>query len=199
MAGVAMVSLREVTHGVYGAWRLARLDRAAMGWFDRSVTGVWRSFWAAAICYPGFVVLQLLQLDVAHLSVLRLLHFLVIASISYAVGWTAYPLTALPFCRWLAPEERALGFVIAYNWSQVLQTALVLVVSAVGALPIVPGYALAYAETVAYLAILVYEWFIARIALDAGGLAATALVLLDVVLTALLTQLTMVLAGQSPG
>ncbi len=191
-----MVSLREVSYGVYGAWRLARLDRAAMGWFDRSVTGAKRSFWAAAICYPGFVVLQLFQIDLTQLSVFDLLHFLVIATISYIIGWAAYPLMALPFCRWLAPEERALGFVIAYNWSQVLQTALVLAVSAVGALEIMPAYAVAYAETVAYLAILVYEWFIARIALDAGGLPATALVLLDVVLTAVLTQVTMLLAGQ---
>ena len=194
-----MVSLREVSQGVYGAWRLALLDRAAMAWFDRSVPGVWRSFWAAAICYPGFVALQLLQLDVAHLGALELLHFLVIATLSYVVGWTAYPLTALPFCRWLATEERALGFIIAYNWSQILQTALVLAVSAVGALHILPFYAVAYVETVAYLAILVYEWFIARIALQAGGLAATTLVLLDVVLTALLTQVTMLLAGQAPG
>ena len=37
---------------------------------------------------------------------------------------------------------------------------------------------------VAYLAILLYEWFIARIALEAGALPATALVLLDVVLGA---------------
>jgi len=194
-----MPTVAEVSHGIYGAWRLARRDPHAMAWFDRSVPGVWRSFWAGAICYPGFLVLQILQIDGAPLGWATMLRFLTVSTIGYVIGWTAYPLTALPFCRWIAPEERALGFIAAYNWAQVLQTALVLVVTLFGALHLVPAYAIAYAETVAYLAILVYEWFIARIALEAGGAAATALVLLDVVLTAVLTQLTMALAGQSPG
>jgi len=194
-----MPSLREVLVRLYGAWRFACRDPRAMDWFDRSVTGVWRSFWAGAICYPGFLVLQTMQTDTSALTASTLLRYLVVSSIGYVIGWTAYPLTALPFCRWLVPEERALGFIAAYNWAQVLQTALVLVVASFGALHLVPDYGLAYAQTVAYLAILVYEWFIARIALDAGGGAATALVLLDVVLTAFLTQLTMLLAGQSPG
>ncbi|HUZ72397.1 MAG TPA: hypothetical protein VMU87_05380 [Stellaceae bacterium] len=190
-----MVTLREVTFGLYGAWRLARLDRTAMTWFDRSVMGAWHSFWSAAICFPGFVILQLIQLSGAQIGAGDLIRFLVVASISYVIGWTAYPLTALPFCRRFATEERALGFIIAYNWSQALQTALVLAVTVIGALHLFPDYVVAYAETVSYIAILVYEWFIARIALEASGLAATALVLLDVVLTALLTQATMMLAG----
>jgi hypothetical protein len=194
-----MLTLREVSHGLFGAWRLVCRDPRAMDWFDRSVAGVWRSFWAAAICYPGFLLLQVMQGDPSSLSWDVLLRYLAVSSISYVIGWVAYPLTALPFCRWIAPEERALGFIVAYNWAQVLQTALVLLVTAFGALQLVPPYGLAYAETVAYLAILVYEWFIARIALEAGAGAATALVLLDVVLTAFLTQLTMLISGQSPG
>jgi len=69
----------------------------------------------------------------------------------------------------------------------------------VGALHVVPVYTVAYVGTVAYIAILVYEWFIARIALDAGALPATALVMLDVVVGGLLSQLTVVLSGQSLG
>ncbi len=190
-----MVTLREVSFGLYGAWRLARRDRTAMTWFDRSVDGAYRSFWAAAICYPGFVMLQLIQIDAAQFGAGDLIRFFVVATIGYVMGWAAYPLLALPFCRRIATEERALGFIIAYNWSQVLQTALVLAVTAIGALHLFPDYAVAYAETVAYIAILVYEWFIARIALETGGFAATALVLLDVVVTALLTQATMLLSG----
>jgi len=194
-----MVTLREASSALYGAWRLARLDRGAMSWFDCSLGGALRSFWSAALCYPGFLLLQAIQLDAAHFPAGTLLRFFVVATISYIVGWAAYPLAALPFCRWVAPEPRALGFVIAYNWSQALQTALVLAVTVVGALHIMPAYAVAYAETVAYLAILVYEWFIARIALDAGGLPATALVLLDIVLTAVLTDVTIALSGQALG
>ena len=190
-----MLTLREVSQGLYGAWRLAWRDKRAMAWFDCSLEGAVRSFWAAAICYPGFVLLLLLRLSPAELNAPAVYRILLVESIGYVVGWCAYPLAALPFCRWLAPEERALGFIIAYNWSQVLQTALLLPIAALAALDIAPSYAIAYADTVAYLAIVVYEWFIARIALDAGGLPATALVLLDFVLGVMLSQVTHVLSG----
>jgi hypothetical protein len=193
------MTLREVSYGLYGAWRLAWRDRAAMAWFDCTLEGALRSFWASAICYPGFIVMLLLRLDAASLHSGALYRILLVESIGYVIGWCAYPLMALPFCRWVAPEPRALGFIIAYNWSQVLQTALLLPVAVFGAVHLGPPYTVAYADTVAYLAILVYEWFIARIALDSGGLPATALVLLDFTLSVMLSEVTQALAGQSSG
>lgn len=185
------MSLRqEVDDALIGTWRLARLDRGAMRWFNHSVPGVWRSFLAAAICYPGFLLLLWTRLapdDIAHAGWLRIL---LIESIGYVIGWTAYPLLALPFCRWLAPEDRALGFVTAYNWSQVLQTLLLVAVTVITLLPHVSLEAGALLEIAAYGLLLVYEWFIAWIALGQSGLAATALVLLDVVLGAFLSLLT---------
>ena len=194
-----MLTLREMSSGLYGAWRLLWRDRSAMAWFDRSLAGAIRSFWAAALCYPGFVILLLMRLSASDLHSAAVFRILLVESIGYVIGWCAYPLAALPFCRWLAPEERALGFIIAYNWSQVLQTAALLPIAVLGGLDIVPGYAIAYADFVAYMAILVYEWFIARIAVDAGALPATALVLLDIVIGAALSQVTQILSGQSPG
>ena len=191
-----MLTVHEVSHALFGAWRLALRDKRAMAWFDCTVEGAIRSFWAAAICYPGFIVLLLLRFSPSDLEAPAVYRILLVESIGYVIGWCAYPLAALPFCRWVAPEERALGFIIAYNWSQVLQTALLLPIAAFGALQIAPDYAIAYADAVAYLAILVYEWFIARIALEAGALPATALVMLDFVLGAMLSQVTHALSGQ---
>jgi hypothetical protein len=185
-----MLTLREVSFGMYGAWRLALLDRGAMLWFDRSVQGVWRSFWAAALAYPGFLILLLLRLDPQQVQAAGLAHILLVETIGYVVGWAAYPVLAIPFCRWLAPEEQALGFIIAYNWSQVLQTALLVVIAGLGAVHLMAADSVTALAAVAYLLLLVYEWFIARIALAAGGAAATALVLLDVVLGAMLIQVT---------
>jgi hypothetical protein len=193
---VAPISLREMGHGLYGAWRLAWRDRGAMAWFDRSREGAIRSFWAGALCYPGFIGLLLFRLDGAALHAPDIYRIILVETIGYVMGWAAYPLAALTFCRWIAPEERALGFIIAYNWSQVLQTALLLPIGGVGVLHIAPDYIIAYVSTIAYIALLVYEWFIARIALDAGALSATALVLLDVFLGAMISQVTAVLSGQ---
>ena len=40
-------SLHEIFYGVFGAWRLFRLDPKAMAYFDNSVEGFWKSFFAA--------------------------------------------------------------------------------------------------------------------------------------------------------
>ena len=40
-----------------GALRLARGDRGGLSCFDRSLDGFWRSFRAAAITYPLYLVL----------------------------------------------------------------------------------------------------------------------------------------------
>ncbi len=181
-----MPRLRDVSHGMYGAWRLARLDPAAMAWFDRSHDGVWRSFWAAAIAYPGVVLLVMLRLDAAQWSAVEALRILVVESIGYVASWAGFLLVILPFCRWLERDEQSLDFVVAYNWSQVLQTALS--IAALLAFKALPEPLAGLLALVIILAQLGYEWFIARTALEAGGVAATVVVLIDLVLSQAVSQ-----------
>ena len=183
-----MPSLRDVSQGMYGAWRLAWLDPAAMLWFDRSIEGVKRSFWAAAIAYPGFLGLVTLRLTPAQLA--EPWHIVTVETISYITGWTAFPLIILPFCRWLGRDAQAFDFIIAYNWSQVLQTALLLLVEGIIGSHVLSAGLAAELEIVVYIALLGYEWFIARTALEAGGVAATAVVLIDLLLGAGLLRIT---------
>ena len=43
----------EIAYGIYGAWRLARLDVTGMEVFDRTVAGFWKSFFAAVLVAPA--------------------------------------------------------------------------------------------------------------------------------------------------
>jgi hypothetical protein len=194
-----MLSLRDVSFGLYGAWRLARRDPQAMVWFDRSVAGVVRSFWAAAVCYPGVVIPVLLQASPSDFQSGAVYRVLLIETLANIIAWCAFPLAALPLCRWVASEERALGFIAAYNWAQVPQTVLMLLIGAAAAFNFAPDYAVAFVVIVAYLACFTYEWFIARIALDAGRQVATVLVLLDLVLSLIVLKGKQLLFGQALG
>ncbi len=181
-------SWREVSHGMYGTWRFARLDSSAMAWFQRDVGGVWRSFWAAAIAYPLFVLLVALLVPPAQWAVSGGFRILLVESIGYVVSWAAFPLIILPFCHWLERDEQSLGFITAYNWSQVLQRVMSLAgLIAFAALPLAAGLTV---YVVTLLAQLTYEWFIARTALEAGGVAATTIVLIDLVLSEAVAQVT---------
>ena len=56
----------EVQLAVGGALRLARGDPRGLGFFDTSIDGFWRSFRAAAICYPFFLMLLASRVSAAH-------------------------------------------------------------------------------------------------------------------------------------
>jgi hypothetical protein len=176
-----MPNTAQLMQALYGTWRFAFLDRGAMRFFDISHHGVWRSFWAAPICYPGFVILLLLRLDADTIARAGFIDILTIETIGYVIAWTAFPLLVLGFCRWLGREEQGFEFIVAYNWSQVLQTVLLLIVAFAvdNMLPDSLGPDL---NLLAYFAVLAYEWFIALVAIGAGGWVAAAVVLIDVVL-----------------
>jgi hypothetical protein len=180
-----MPSSTEVVQALYGTWRFARLDRSAMRFFDLSHSGVWRSFWAAALCYPLYIALLLLRLDADTIAQSGLLHILIVQTIAFVAGWAAFPLIVLGFCRWIGHEEQGFDFIVVYNWSQVLQ-AVVSLLAAVVVMPLLPEDLGQDVSLMTDAALIAYEWFIALIAIGAGGWIAAAAVLIDVMLSALL-------------
>jgi hypothetical protein len=183
-----MPSSAEIWHALYGAWRFLRLDRNAIHYFDLSHRGVWRSFWAAPLSYPGFLLLLWLRLDDQTLADSSLGHIVLVETIGDVVGWCAFPLVVLGFCRWLGREERGFEFITAYNWSQVVQTAFFVVVALVS-LVLPAGMALGLGR-IALIAMLVYEWFIALVAIGGGGWIAGVIVLFDIVLGTFIVLIT---------
>lgn len=178
----------ELLQALYGAWRLACLDRQAMHYFDLSHRGVWRSFWAAVYTYPGFLLLLWLRLDAATIAQSGLVHIFLIESIGYVVAWCAFPLAVIAICRWLGREDQGFEFITAYNWSQVLQTAFFVLVALIS-LPLPDSGALALGR-IGLVAMLGYEWFVALVAIGAGGWVAAGMVVLDVVLGSFIVIIT---------
>jgi hypothetical protein len=182
-----MPSGTELSQALYGAWRLAHLDRTAMRYFDLSHRGTWRSFWAALYCYPFFLLERWLELPSENVADSGLGHIFLVESIGYVVGWTAFPLAALALCRWLGREERGFDFITAYNWSVVLQTALFVLIGLLSL--IVPDGTAVALQRLGLIAALIYEWFIALVAIGAGPWIAGLIVTLDILL-GLFIQLT---------
>jgi hypothetical protein len=177
-----MASLREVSIALHGAWRLARLDRGGVAYFDVSETGFWRSFNAAVLVYPAFLILTWAHTDDETWRAAGAFRVILVETIGYIMDWVAFPLAMLPVARYLDRERRWLPFIVVFNWSQVLQAVLILLVEglASGALLSDPvGLGLVRA---AFVAALLYEWFVARVALEIGAGAAAGIVAVDLVL-----------------
>jgi hypothetical protein len=172
----------EVQLAVGGALRLAVGDRRGLGFFDASIDGFWRSFRAALICYPLYLLLLGFRVRSSQWAASGITPILLVESIAYVISWVAFPLVILPLTRWLGREDRFLVFMVAYNWSQIPQTGLFALVGVDGATGLLTPSATHFAQLVAAIAVLVYEWYIARVALAVSGAQATVVVIIDLVL-----------------
>lgn len=173
---------REVAYALFGAYRLAHLDSSGLQYFNATVEGFWRSFLAALIVAPGYVILIGLELgQLPETASLDWGGIALVQAIAYAINWTAFPLAMYYLAGRIGRQAEYVGYIVAYNWASVLQMAVMLPAVAlqamlpegVGGLIVLPVVALTAA----------YQWFIARTALRVGGGAAAGVVGLDFALS----------------
>ena len=178
----------EIRLALLGTLRLARGDRSGLSFFDRSLDGFWRSFRAAVIAYPLYLILLSMRLTVAEWERSGALLIITVETIAYVIAWTAFPLVMLVIAQRIGRPHRFFDFMVPYNWSQVPQSALFVLVgleSESGILGAQPSQAI---EVAAAVAVVVYEWFIARVALDTTALAAVFIVFVDLLLGVLISH-----------
>jgi len=183
---MTLTAWTEVQLAVGGALRLARGDRRGLGFFDASIDGFWRSFRAGLICYPLYLLLLSFRIAGSTWAASGPVPILAVETIAYVISWVAFPLLMLPLARWLDRENRFLAFMVAYNWSQIPQAALFVLIGLDGAAGLLPPPVVQVAGLLAVIAVLVYQWFIARVALAITGAQATLVVIIDVVLGTML-------------
>ncbi|HVO16033.1 MAG TPA: hypothetical protein VMV26_12500 [Alphaproteobacteria bacterium] len=167
-----MISLREVVASLYGAWRLACFDRSALGYFDATPEGFWRSFFAAALIVPFDFSAVLLARDEPLPD--DLLHFALGYLVVYVLSWLVWPLAAVYLARMLGRASALPIYLTAHNWAQA-PAALFQLIVIVLALGFFPAQTLAAAR-ISFFVILVYEGFIASVALRIDRIVAAGVV-----------------------
>jgi len=178
----------ELRWALIGCLRLARGDRGGLAYFDRSLGGFWRSFLSGFLSYPFFLVLLTMRISLADWNSAGGLRIILAETIGYVISWVAFPLLMLSVLRWIGREHRFFDFMVPYNWCQLPQSALFVLVgleSETGAFSDPISQTI---EIAAAIAVLLYEWYIARVALEASGAAATLVVLVDLVLGVVVTR-----------
>jgi hypothetical protein len=178
----------EVRWALVGCLRLARGDRGGLAYFDRSLDGFWRSFLSAFLSYPFFLVLLMMRVSLADWNAAGGLHIILVESIGYVISWVAFPLVMLSVLRWIGRAHRFFDFMVPYNWCQLPQSVLFVLVGLQSETGVLSDPISQTIEIAAAVAVLVYEWYIARVALETSGAAATLVVLVDLVLGVLITR-----------
>ena len=185
-------STRDIVYGFFGAWRLAHLDRGGMAYFDATVSGFWKSFFAAALVAPIYIVFVALDMseqvyDAGPLRVF-LIHLL-----TYSMSWTVFPVIVHPICQAIDRDEAYVPYIVALNWGMAIQFLVYLPVAIILWLGILPSALAVTLKLGIYGVLLGYEWFIARTALNVQPWPATGLVALNFMIGIILSTLVIAL------
>lgn len=178
----------ELRRALVGCLRLARGDPGGLEYFDRSLDGFWRSFLSAYLAYPCFLILLAMRVSLAEWNAAGPLPIITAETIGYVILWVAFPLAMLPVLRWLGREDRFFDFMVPYNWCQLPQGVLFVLVGLEAVTGALGDAISATLEIAAFVAVLGYEWYIARVALNTTGAGATVVVLIDLVLMEFVTR-----------
>jgi len=185
-----MPSYREIVYGLYGAWRLARRDAGAMSYFERTPAGFWKSFFAALIVAPGFAIILNYELAQFELEA-GALRLILVEAVAYLLGWVAFPVVAHQICEAIGKREAFIGYIVAFNWAQVIQMAVLLLSFGLIASGMLPGGSGTLLYWIVLFVILFYQWFVTRTALAVTAAGAVGFVVLDVVIKLIIDMITL--------
>lgn len=174
-----MISAQEVVNGLTGALRLAGRDTSGYGHFDTSLDGFWRSFTAALLALPAYIIVTALRTDSVGIDASA---FFLVEAIAYVTGWFAFPFAMLYVTDMLDRRERYITFIVATNWATAIQLSVIGLIASLEGIGLLPEGLAGFLSLVATLWIISYQWFIARTALEISGATAAAVVLLDLTL-----------------
>jgi hypothetical protein len=178
----------QIVAALYGAFRLLRFDPDGLRAFDVGPTAFWQSFFAAFIAAPGYAILIALHMESAPSADVvstGLLH-----GFAYVISWTAFPLVVFYLAQAMDRAEHWVGFVIAFNWSKVVQMAIYLPLVLASASGVFGDTGGNFLTLVGLIAVLVYQWYVTRSALDIPGPAAAGLTVVDLILGMFITSIT---------
>ncbi len=177
-----MLITSEVLRSLFGALILARFDCRGLKYLDNTITSFWRSFIAAVIIFPLFLILVSIRFDTLSLNSGAIRYFS-LDICAYFISWLAFPLLIDKLSYSIGRERRFLRFMVAYNWSMVPQNILYTII-------IILSYMELLSDNVTNTLILLilmwtfaFTWFVAREALEISTLGAIGIVMIDFLLS----------------
>lgn len=182
-----MLTRDEITRSLTGAWELF-LDRpGAMRFFDMSVDGFWRSFAAVVLVVPSYAFAVLADQRMAAADPTLPLEsgagLVIHNGIGLLLDWIALPLILALLARPLGIARHYPEFVVARNWCAVIAAVPFGVIGLLIVAGVVGTDFGSLLMLAALVAVLRYNYVIARRSLEASVGFAIGIVVLDFVVS----------------
>jgi hypothetical protein len=154
-----MQLLIDLLRALRGLDRLLRFDESYRDFFDKTIQGTWRSFFAMTLVAPA-VALELPEDLAKDYPNATWFEFFAVEIGLYVIAWAANPLVAIEIGRRLGRGAAMPAYITIYNWFQLINIPFAAALWAAaqgGAAELGSLFALAYFTTY-----FVYLFFIAR-------------------------------------
>ncbi len=181
-----MITRAEILISLYGAWRLLIRDPRGIEWLDNSIEGYWKSFFCAVVVLPGYLLWFAFSVYDTSFDA-GPFRILFVESISYVIGWVAWPLLMAYIAPALDRDRNYIRYIVAYNWSAGISMVFYLVILAIRLTGVAPEGIMALFSFIALVVILSYHWYVLCIALEVSPGAAAGLVAGDFVLSQIIS------------
>lgn len=198
-----MLSIADVARILRGTGWVLRLDPRGIAAFDGSAADATRSFLAAVVLLPVFLLYLVFErVQGSADPQAPALVFLSVKLLQYVTSWTLFPVVMEVISRLLDRRIFYFRWLAAYNWVQVPIMMAFLPIAILAGLGLIQAEGLALFNSLTFMALAFYLGFLARHGLQLPVLSAIGVVFLDLILGEVLHTATLVLlhqAAQSAG
>ena len=191
-----MMASREPAAALYGVSLLLRFEKRGFAFFNATPEGAWRSLRVAFLILPVFVLELVLRVNLAD-DAPPLWRFFTIETLCYAISWVSFPVALWHITAVLDRQSKFCAYLVAYNWFHIATAYAYLPILVLAGLGLMPQDLLLLLTLLFLAGYVAYNTFIAANALDLTVGTAMLVVVFDIVLSLMISQVALVLVAQS--
>jgi len=189
-----MISGQEIARALTGSWLLFRNRPEGLHWFDRSIEGFWRSFGVFFLLVPLFGISGLAERKLI-LEETELVaemfpdgSYWMAQLTTFGLDWILLPVVLALLARPIGISRGYVAFVIARNWTSLLAAVPYVVAGLLYLAGIISSGIMVLMSLCALAVVLWYRFNIARITLQASISMALGIIVLDTVLSLVISE-----------
>ncbi len=166
----------EMIKALFGTLYLAKFNVEGFKYIPSTSESFFRSFVAALITLPFFLILITLRFDALEINV-NGYRYLCLELCSYAISWLAFPLLMDHMSWQIKRETKFFKFIIAHNWSLVIQNVIYSITIFLGYIGILTDTLTRSLILLILMWTFAFTWFIAKNGLNVSVFTAISVVL----------------------
>ncbi|WP_346906772.1 hypothetical protein [uncultured Roseibium sp.] len=189
-----MISGQEIARSLTGSWLFLQNRPEGLRWFDRSIEGFWRSFGVFFLLLPFFWISGMAEKKLILEETELVLELFPNGSFwgaqltTFGLDWILLPIVLGFLARPIGISRGYVDFIIVRNWSSLLAAFPYVVAGLLYLAGIIPAGIMVLMSLCVLAVVLWYRFNITRITLQTGISLTLGIIVLDTVLSLLISE-----------